>query len=74
MTAPMDRCRDKAMIAATIKRNQPEAHQLTVDEALSVLGVDAQRGLGEDEARARLKSYGIRGRARRRGTQSRVGE
>lgn len=54
----MDRCSDKAMIAATIERNQPEAHQLTVDEALSVLGVDDQRGLSEDESRARLESYG----------------
>ena len=48
----------KAMMAATIKSNQPDAYQQTVDQALSVLRVDAQRGLGEEEAQARLKSYG----------------
>ena len=46
------------MASATIKQNQPSLYQLTVDEALRVLGADAQRGLGEDEARARLRSYG----------------
>jgi len=46
------------MTAATIRSNQLDAHQLTVDEALSVLKVDAQRGLGGEEARARLGSYG----------------
>ncbi len=46
------------MMAATIEKNQPDAHQLTVDEAIGVLGTHAQRGLSEAEARARLKSYG----------------
>ncbi len=47
------------MIAATIEKRQPDAHQLTVDEALGLLGTDDQHGLTEDEARARLKSYGM---------------
>ena len=64
-TDPMERGSENGMrpgvkevAAATIERNQPNPYQLTVDEALSVLGADAQRGLSEDEARARLKSYG----------------
>jgi Ca2+-transporting ATPase len=48
----------KELVAATIERHQPDAYQLTVDEALNVLGGDAQHGLTESEARARLGEYG----------------
>ncbi len=46
------------MVAATIERNQPRDYQLTVDEVLSEFGVEAQRGLSEGEAQARLEDYG----------------
>ena len=46
------------MVAATIERHQRDSYQLTVDEALSALGSDAQHGLSESEARARLVKYG----------------
>lgn len=46
------------MVAATIERHQPDSYQLTVDEALNVLGGDAQYGLSESEARGRLEEYG----------------
>ena len=45
-------------IAAPIERHQPDSYQLTVDEALNVLGGDAQHGLSDTEARARLEEYG----------------
>ena len=45
-------------IAATIERHQPDSYQLTVDQALNVLGGDAQHGLSKTEARARLEAYG----------------
>ena len=48
----------KELVAATIKRHQRDSYQLTVDEALSVLGGDAQHGLSESEARRRLEEYG----------------
>jgi P-type Ca2+ transporter type 2C len=41
-----------------IEKIQSTAYQLTVDEVLSALGTDAQRGLSEAEARARLEKYG----------------
>ncbi len=46
------------LVAATIESHQSDAYQLTVDEALNVLGGDAQHGLSEREARARLEEYG----------------
>jgi Ca2+-transporting ATPase len=46
------------LVAATIERHQPDSYQLTVDEALNVLGGDGQNGLSENEARARLEEYG----------------
>jgi hypothetical protein len=46
------------LVAATIQRHQRDSYQLTVDDALSVLGGDAQHGLSESEARARLVKYG----------------
>ena len=46
------------MVAATIERHQRDLYQLTVDEALSVLGGDAQHGLSKSEARARLEKHG----------------
>jgi Ca2+-transporting ATPase len=50
--------REEEVVTVTIERNQPAPYQLTVDETLSVLGADGQRGLSEDESRARLESYG----------------
>jgi Ca2+-transporting ATPase len=44
--------------ATTIEPNLPGPYQLTIDEALAAVGADAQLGLTEAEARARLESYG----------------
>ena len=46
------------MSTATIQQDQITAYQQPVDEVLAALGTDAQRGLSEGEARARLESYG----------------
>jgi P-type Ca2+ transporter type 2C len=46
------------MSAATIQRDQLTAYQKPVDEVLTALGTDAQRGLNEGQARARLERYG----------------
>jgi len=36
----------------------PHAHRLSVDEVASALGTDPQRGLADDEVRARLATFG----------------
>ena len=41
----------KELVAGTIERHQTHSYQLTVDDALSVVGGNAQHGLGESEAR-----------------------
>ena len=46
------------MSAATIQRNQIPPYQQPVDEVLATLGTDGRRGLSQEEARARLESYG----------------
>ncbi len=53
-----DTVRVKEVVAANIERNRPGAYQLAVDELLSEFGVEAQRGLSDGEARARLEDYG----------------
>jgi len=46
------------MSTATIEQDQMTAYQKPVDEVLTALNTDAQRGLSETEARARLERYG----------------
>ncbi len=46
------------MSTATIERDQMTPYRQPVDEVLAALGVDAQKGLSEAEARARLERYG----------------
>ncbi len=46
------------MITATAESKQTTAYQQSVEEALAALDTDAQRGLSEGEARARLERYG----------------
>jgi Ca2+-transporting ATPase len=45
----------------TVSRTLPEpaaAYRMPVDDVLAALGTDARRGLGEEEARARLERHG----------------
>jgi Ca2+-transporting ATPase len=46
------------MSITTIQQDQVAAYQQPVDEVLNELHTDAQSGLSEEEARARLKKYG----------------
>lgn len=46
------------MSTAPIKREQIEGYLQTVDEVVAALGTDARQGLGREEARARLGTYG----------------
>ena len=46
------------MSAAKATREQTEAYQQTIDEVLRALDADAQNGLSEEEARARVEKYG----------------
>ena len=46
------------MNAATFKQPETNLYRQPVDEALAVLATDAQLGLSEEEARARLEKYG----------------
>ena len=46
------------MSTANVERKRSEAYHQSVDEVLAALGTDAQRGLSEAEARARLEAYG----------------
>ena len=46
------------MSDAEVQRQRTEAYQQEVDEVLLALGTDAQRGLSDGEARARLERYG----------------
>lgn len=41
-----------------MEEQAPEAYRLGVEEVLSALGTDLERGLSESEARARLRRYG----------------
>jgi Ca2+-transporting ATPase len=46
------------MSRSTIQQDHVAAYQQLLDEVLTKLHTDAQNGLSEEEARARLKSYG----------------
>ena len=46
------------MSAPKVQRERAEAYQQTVDELLTALGTDANRGLSEPDARQRLERYG----------------
>ncbi|MDF2458085.1 MAG: cation-translocating P-type ATPase [Nitrospira sp.] len=46
------------MSGAKVERERTDAYQQSVDGVLGALGVDAQRGLSHEEARARLETYG----------------
>src|SRR5262249_27282247 len=46
------------MSMATVERKQTTAYQQSVEKVLAALDTDAQRGLSEGEARARLERYG----------------
>src|SRR5262245_37608366 len=46
------------MSAATIRQDPKNAYQQSVDEVLAALDIDAQKGLSQEEARARLERYG----------------
>ena len=46
------------MSTATLRQPETNPYRQPVDEALAVLATDAQLGLSEEEARARLEKYG----------------
>ena len=46
------------MSPVTVERERTEAYHQRVDEVLTALGTDAQQGLSQGEARARLERYG----------------
>jgi P-type Ca2+ transporter type 2C len=46
------------MSTATAERKQTAAYQQSIEEVLAALDTDAERGLSEEEARARLERYG----------------